>query len=137
MRATDTSLIEAAARAHGDLRRRAAATSADDADAVLNLGAAVVVHGVLERALGLPSSNYVAAAVVEELLADHRQLAEDLALLEELNRSESERRCPDTEALSKAVMAHLTQHLERDDRLLYGSLQRASRKPPTRRNSAC
>jgi len=137
MRATDTSLIEAAARAHGDLRRRAAATSAADTDAVLNLGAAVIVHGILERALVLPSSTYVAAAVVEELLADHERIAEDLGLLEELTRDEPERRRHDAEALSKALMAHLTDHLERDDRLLYGSLQGASRKPPTRRKSAC
>ncbi|MGD8817187.1 MAG: hypothetical protein PVJ51_08365 [Acidobacteriota bacterium] len=137
MRATEPSLIEAAARAHRELRRRAASTTADDTDAVLNLGAAVILHGVLERALELPRCSYVAAAVVEELLADHQRLAEDLGLLEELTRSESERRRNDAEALSKAVMAHLAEHLERDDRLLYGSLQRSSRKPPTRRKSAC
>lgn len=136
MRATNAPLIEAAASAHRDLLRRAACTSADDVGAVLNLGAAVVVHGLLEQALVLPASSYVAAAVVEELLADHQRLAEDLGLLEELTRSESER-SDDADALSKAVMAHLTEHLERDDRLLYGSLQRASRKPPTRRKSAC
>lgn len=107
---------------HRRLLSRAAETPAADVAAVLNLGAAVLLHGSLEPThLGVVWS-WVDPAVRVELEREHQALAEDLDFLSELVEND-----PDSEDLlvtTAALRTRLTEHIERDDRTLYAPLAR-------------
>ena len=107
---------------HARLLTRAAETSASDVDAVLNLGAAVLLHGTLEAThLDLVWS-WVDPHVRVELENEHDDLARDLDFLAELAASD-----PGSEDLSlttEALRRRLQQHIKRDDRVLYRPLSR-------------
>lgn len=111
-----------AAREHRRLARRAGDTPDSDFAAVLALGLAVSMHGVVEQ-IGLYAANrFLDPSVVERLREEHRRLADDLAFFEQLLGSK-----PDSEdlpALSQALLQRLRVHLERDERLLYRPLER-------------
>ena len=61
-------------------------------------------------------------AVLEQLLAERRSLADDLDLLESL--SEASSKSPDIEALAIALLGRIEDLLEREDRVLYQPLLR-------------
>lgn len=123
------SVLDEAARQHRVLIERAAATRWEDVAAVLNLGSAVALHAVVERAVVSPASKYLSAAVVQQLMADHDRLAEELGCLDELSRLASHDGSPpasgsggDLHAMSRAVLERLRSHLKRDERVLYRPL---------------
>ncbi len=123
------SVLDEAARQHCGLIEKAAATRGEDVAAVLNLGSAVALHGLLERAVIYPANTYISAAVVRHLIADHERLAEELGCLDELSRLPSPDGSPpavddggDLRAMSRAVLARLRSHLEHDERVLYRPL---------------
>ncbi len=115
----DTAAVDAQ---HARLLALAQRISHEDIPAVLALGAAVVLHGLLEPAhLGsiLALADPVAA---KEMRTDHRCLADDLAFLDELATSDPG--SPDLMVLSRAILDRLRSHLERDQRALYAPLAR-------------
>jgi hypothetical protein len=115
-------LLQQGAEEHRTLLARAKCTSVDDVTAILNLGSAVVLHGVLERSQVYAANPYLAGAVIEQFTADHARLADDLALLEDFRQSDPE--SPDLVALSASLLERLLDHVERDERTLYRSLGR-------------
>jgi hypothetical protein len=115
-------ILQESAEEHRKLLARAQHTSGAEVDAVLNLGRAVLLHGVLERSHLYAANQYLARAVVEQFTADHARLAADLGLLEDFRQSDPE--SPDLVALSDALLSRLLEHLERDDRTLYRPLER-------------
>lgn len=123
--ATDPRAAESLAeirRIHQDLAERTAEAQGECVGAVLNLGAAVLLHGALERLAVLPSLHLLDPAVVRELEVEHARLADDLRTLGELWRTSPT--SPDVRSLSEAIFRHLREHLRRDARMLYGSLAR-------------
>lgn len=123
------SILDEAARQHRELIERAAETRWENVAAVLNVGSAVTLHGVLERSVIYPASKYLSAAVVQQLIADHKRLAEELGCLDELSRLASRETRPsppevgdDLQAMSRAMLERLRSHLVRDERVLYGPL---------------
>lgn len=115
-------LLQQGAEEHRTLLARAKSTSVDDVTAILNLGSAVVLHGVLERSQVYAANPYLANAVIEQFTAEHARLADDLALLEDFRQSDPE--SPDLVALSASLLERLLDHVERDERTLYRSLER-------------
>ena len=107
---------------HHKLRELAEHTDPDDVQAVLNLGAGVVLHGQLEPHCLQPVLQLVAREVRQELEAEHRRLDEDLELLAEL--AESEPGGEDVALLAEALLARLRNHLRRDESTLYRPLAR-------------
>ncbi len=120
--AATVELLQQGAEEHRILLARGERTSSDNVTAVLNLGSAVLLHGVLERSQVYAANQYLAAAVIEQFTADHARLAEDLALLEDLRQSDPESQ--DLATLSAALLERLLEHLERDERTLYQPLER-------------
>ncbi len=109
--------LEELSRLHGDLLARAERLAPSDVSAVLNLGAAVVLHGFLERAYLQPRCPLLDSAVITEMAAEHDHLAAHLPLLDELFRAEPG--SPDVGPLSAALLERLRAHLARDNRVFY------------------
>jgi hypothetical protein len=125
----NASLLAEAARQHRGLIERAAATRWEDVVAVLNIGAAVALHGLLERAVIFPASKYLSVAAAQQRIDDHERLAAELGCLEELSgptfddgSGPARGDDGDLEAMSRAVLDRLRSHLERDERVLYRPL---------------
>lgn len=112
----------AAAEHHRWLMRQAERTRSGDVQAVLNLGAAVLMHASLEPTHLQRVLRLVDPWVVRELECEHERLEEDLELLQELNDSDPQ--AQDVGLLADAVLARLRAHLERDERTLYRPLYR-------------
>lgn len=91
-------------------------------EATLALGAAVLLHALLEPVLLAAQRHLLDPAVAEELAADHARLAADLDLLAELALGDPA--SPDLPPLAAALREHLVRHTERDERALYGPLAR-------------
>lgn len=123
-------LLQQGAEEHRILLARGERTSSDNVTAVLNLGSAVLLHGVLERSHVYAANQYLAGAAIEQFTADHACLAGDLALLEDLRQSDPESQ--DLAALSAALLERLLKHLERDERTLYQPLERLRVVEPPR-----
>lgn len=121
------SATDRAAAQHRALLELAASTRPENIEAVLNLGAAVLMHGLLEPAVLEPVLRLVDPSVREALRDEHTALADDLALLAELHRDGSQ--AADAEALAGALHARLREHLARDERTLYRPLGRLSQLP--------
>ncbi len=128
--AVTVDLLQQGAEEHRKLLLRAEFTRSEDVTAVLNLGSAVLLHGVLERSHVYAANQYLSAEVIEQFTADHARLAEDLALLEDLRRSDTESQ--DLATLSAALLERLLDHMERDERTLYQPLDRLRVVEPPR-----
>ena len=115
-------LVDEIGVVHQELTRRAAGGGWESVDAVLNLGAAVLFHGMLERLILHPSHVLLDPAVIRELDAEHRELAHHLQTLGELRRSDPT--SPDLPPLAEAVFHRLQEHLRKDARTIYGPLAR-------------
>lgn len=112
---------------HDWLALLASETSASDPQAVLNLGAGVVLHGSLEgfhlaRVLRLADP-----AVVVELEADHARLHKDLLFLREQAAAGADGE--ELRQLSTGLLEALRRHLDRDQRTLYRPLGRLLELP--------
>lgn len=115
-------LLDEIHRIHGELAERTADGSWESVDAVLYLGAAVLLHGVLERTVPHSGRELLDAAALGELEAEHRRLADDLRTLRDLSRTAPA--SPDVQQLADALFRRLGGHLRRDARILYGPLAR-------------
>lgn len=112
---------------HQWLADLASDTDSADPQAVLNLGAAVVLHGSLEpwhlaRVLRLADP-----AVVTELQTDHTRLHKDLQFLREQARAGAD--ADELEQLCAGLLVALRRHLDRDQRTLYRPLSRLLELP--------
>jgi hypothetical protein len=116
-----------AATQHRALAELAVSTHPDNVEAVLNLGAAVLMHALLEPAVLDPVLRLVDRTVRESLRDEHAALGEDLALLAQLHRDGD--LGGDAEVLARALHARLTAHVARDERTLYRPLGRLSQLP--------
>ena len=119
---SDRRKLRAAADEHRRLRRLAAAITADDLEAVLGLGSAVVLHGLVEEDRLYHVHRYLDPAVRRQLIDEHREIGRHLELLEQLR--EANPKGHDLETLSIAVLDRLQRHLERDERVVYRPLRR-------------
>ncbi len=111
-----------AAQTHQRLGARVRATGRDDAAAVYNLAVAVLIHAELERCSVFGRARYVSAELQQSLEREHSALVEALGLIEELSANDAN--AGDIEALTGAVYDRVLRHVERDDRVIYGSLAR-------------
>jgi hypothetical protein len=112
---------------HRSLIALAAETRSGNVQAVLNLGAAVLLHGLLEPTHLGAILRLVDPTVRFELQQEHAGLESDLALLAELNRSGDA--TEDSEALAGALLVRLRNHVQRDERTLYRPLGRLQQLP--------
>jgi len=103
------------------LIHRAQRTDCRCPSAVLNLGASVAAIPALASCL-FELNRFLDEALLDELLAERRKLADDLDLLERL--SEASATSPDIEALATALVRRIESLLEREDRVLYQPLLR-------------
>ena len=109
------------AKTHGALIRRARRTDGANFTAVLNLGASVAA--LAAHASSLRELNrFLDRTVLDELLAERRQLAEALDFLE--NLTESSAASPDIEPLAAALVRRIEKLLDREDRAFYQPLLR-------------
>jgi len=122
--ASPTELLNQAAPIHDRLAARARHVDPADLDSILSLVAAVVIHGLLEEAVGFDRNEYVAPEAQENLAREHAELSEALVLMEDLAESSPE--SADLRALSGAVLEKVRRHVDRDQRTIYGSLARLS-----------
>jgi hypothetical protein len=114
----DQDLPERLARMHHALAERMAQTRACPS-CVLEVGTAVVFHGLLEAGW-LPALNPVVdTAAVARLAAEHDRLAEDLELLHTIWMDTPD--SADLEPLCAALLVRLQEHVARDERMLYGA----------------
>jgi len=114
--------FECAAELHSVLLRRAHATDRDSPAQVLNLAAAVVLHGLLERAAVLGTARFVSEDLRDSLENEHASLRGAIDLMEELATNPAD--ADDLQALGRAVHDEILQHVERDNRVIYESLAR-------------
>jgi hypothetical protein len=114
-------LDDLAAR-HGQLRLRAERTAGSDAAAVLELGAAVLVHRALQVARATRILTWLDPAVAARIGAEQDELGQDLELLREL--LESEPPSDDATVLAAALLRRIREHLRHDERVLQRPLQR-------------
>ena len=114
--------LEHAAALHGRMLERARRTSPVDHVAVMNLAVAVLMHGLFEGTAVLASARYVTPELRSTLDGEHEALLEALALMAEL--ADDPDGVDDLAPLSAAVLEQLTRHIERDQRVIYGSLAR-------------
>jgi len=123
--------IEAITAQHERLADLAEQVRPDDVDAVLVLGAAVLLHGLLEPAHLGPVLGLVDPTVEAEMALDHQRLADDLGFLEELAGTEPG--SADIAVLAGAILERLRLHLRRDQGALYAPLARlrAAEEPRT------
>ena len=115
-------LLEHAAQTHRCLVDRARATDCGDPDAVLNLVVAVVVHALFGRESVFRNARYVSSELRETLEREHAELLEAIGLMEELGANAADH--ADLLALCASVYESALHHVERDDRVIYGSLAR-------------
>ena len=115
-------LLLRVAREHRRLERLAATVRETEPDVVLQLGAAVVLHGLVEELYLFALHRLLDPAVREELRADHDRIEETLSLLEELLADPDPG--DDLPVLTAALARRLREHVERDGRLLYPPLER-------------
>lgn len=115
-------LLDEIRTVHQELERRASGSGWESVDAVLNLGAAVLLHGLLERLIIHPNHVLLDPAVIQDLNTEHRRLTRHLQTLEELRHSDPT--SPDLPPLAEAVFHRLKEHLQRDARTIYGPLTR-------------
>jgi len=113
---------ESAMRAHQRLVGRVRATDRDDAAAVYNLAIALLIHAELERCAIFGRARFVSPELQQTLEREHAALADDLTLMEELAVGDGG--AADLESLCGAVYDRILSHVERDDRVIYGSLAR-------------
>ncbi len=109
------------AKANRTLIHRAQHTDCHCPSAVLNLGASVASLSTHASCL-FEFNRFLDQAVLEELLAKRRNLADDLDLLENLSATSSQ--SPDIEALATALLGRVEDLLEHEDRVLYQPLLR-------------
>lgn len=123
---------------HRRLVHRVGETGPSAVATILDLGMVVGLHGLLERVLAHLSHPLLDAGVVAQLEREHEWLDEHLDLLESLWRSEPD--SADLPPLAAAVLERLTEHVSRDQRLLYDSVRRhapvETGRDPTRQDSA-
>lgn len=115
-------LLDQAASVHGQLAKRARKIERQDVEAILSLVAAVVVHGLFERAVVFEYDEYVAPQAQEKLAREHAEFADALGLMEDLAATSPE--SSDLRSLSHAILEKAVRHIERDQRTIYGSLAR-------------
>lgn len=115
-------LLRRAAREHRRLERLAATVRESDPEAVLQLGAAVVLHGLVEELHLFALHRLLDPSVRDELRAEHDRIEETLSLLEELLAEPVP--SDDLAALTAALARRLREHVERDGRVLYPTLER-------------
>ncbi|MCP4203224.1 MAG: hypothetical protein GY769_14975 [bacterium] len=120
------------AKANRALIHRAQRTDCHCASAVLNLGASVASLSTRASCL-FELNRFLDEAVLEELLAERRSLADDLDLLESL--SEANSTSPDSEALATALLGRIENLLAREDRVLYQPLLRLAERQAEDHNS--
>ena len=120
--------LESAAHAHRRLVARAHATDRRDTAAVYNLAVAVLIHAELERCAVFGRARYISSELQQTLDGEHAALAEALGLMEELAAGDAD--AGDLEALCGAVCDRIRRHVERDDRVIYGSLARLDASSP-------
>ncbi len=96
--------------------------------AVLDLGAAVLLHGMLEHELDSLRHPLLDDVVRAQLQREHDEFAEDLELLDSLWRQEPS--SSDLASLSAAVLERLKQHLAKDQRMTYDPLERRQVSDP-------
>lgn len=119
------------ARLHRHLLDRSALLAPTNVDAILDLGTAVVLHGLLEPGLTTGLTSLIDESVVAQLAEEHDRLSDDLQLLESLWTQE--RNSPDLADLSGALLDRLRRHVGRDQRLYYDAqIQRAPHAPGSR-----
>lgn len=114
--------LQQAARIHELLVERARATDPDDPDAVLNLAAAVIMHGLLESTAVFANARFVTAELRGDLEAEHAALCDAMSLIGELADDPAGE--SDLHAVCVAVHDKIVRHVERDERVIYGSLAR-------------
>ena len=107
---------------HGQLAERARKIEREDLEAILSLVAAVVIHGLFERAVVSEYDEYVAPQAQEKLAREHAEFADALGLMEDLAATSPE--SSDLRSLSDAILKKVVRHIERDQRTIYGSLAR-------------
>ncbi|MFN8061751.1 MAG: hypothetical protein U0Q12_21510 [Vicinamibacterales bacterium] len=105
------------ARAHRALLERLSDNAPTRPATVLGLGAAVVLHGLLEEVWLIERARWLDDAASAELAVEHDRLAEDLDLLDGLLHSEPD--SPDVQSLSDAILSRLREHVARDGRVFY------------------
>ncbi len=113
----ETERLARIAGAHHRLAERAGALDAASPPAVLDLGAAVLFHGELERQWLFARHPLLDPAVIEQLTAEHDQLALDLETFDSLWHADPESH--DVPALSGSLLSRLRDHIARDERVLY------------------
>ena len=111
-----------AAELHQLLVARARATDPGNPGEVINLAVAVVIHGLLERDAVLAKARFVSAELRDGLEGEHASLRDALGLMVELARDPAD--ADDLRVLCAAVHDRILRHVERDDRVIYGSLAR-------------
>lgn len=122
-----TPLLRRAAREHRRLERQIAASDDLDPAAILTLGSAVLLHGLFEEAHLFPAHRLLDPSVRDLLAADHEQIGDSLALLEELIAAPAPG--ADLPSLAAALVDHLRRHVARDARVLYRPLERLAAAP--------
>lgn len=94
---------------------------------VLSAGTALLAFAEHEAALFSSLSELLDSAVQAELADEHRQIAEDLALLEWLQRMAPG--SPDVGALAASLASRMRRHVARDARFLQLSAAPRPRRP--------
>jgi len=120
--------LVAVAVQHDRLRALASTTPPDNVQAVLNLAAAVLLHGAIEPAHLQRILRFVDPAVLRDLAIQHERFERDVEFLIELQRAEPS--SPDIQTLAEAILRRAQQHLDRDDRVLYGPMKRFLESDP-------
>ncbi len=115
-------LLDHAASVHERLAKRARKIEREDLEAILSLVAAVVIHGLFEGAVVFDHDEYVAPQAQEKLAREHAEFADALGLMEELAATSPD--SSDLRTLSRVILEKVVQHIERDQRTIYGSLAR-------------
>jgi len=111
-----------------ELQRRLAERTREvsgDAVAVLRTGRDVLAFAEREEAAFFPLLPLLDPAALAELGGEHRQLAEDLDLLESLVTTTPD--SPDVAALAGALARRIHEHVARDGRLLAQAARMAIR----------
>ena len=121
--------LEHAARLHRRLLERARDTAPADPGAVMSLAIAALMHGLLERTTVLTGARFVTPELRNTFDDEHEALLDALALMAEL--ADDPDGAGDLASLSAAVHERLTRHIERDQRVIYGSLARLDAFTPS------
>ena len=115
------------ARAHAALLHRAGRTHHESAEAVQNLGAALVFHDVVMQLLPEPYLNVVDEGVIEQLSSEQQSLSQNLEHLQSL--CDSDPSSSDIETLAAALLERMRNHLDRSERAIYVPLKRFFPEP--------